>query len=153
MEFFTPCYLIFFHYRCPVGWWICCLDETSNTRTKYYFWLDRLQNSDSHFFYFSSQYSSSLLMMMTIEKCFAFYLPLKSKIVCTARNTKRICVATGILLFAFNLQLVFLNKFVTDSIGEIMCVFVGVHEDYEKNLLSDWYLFIFLYSYMYHSHS
>ena len=83
-------------------------------------------------FYFSSQYSSSLVMVMTIEKCFALYLPLKSKIVCTARKAKRICAATEILLFAFNLQLVFLNKFVTDSIGEIMCVFVGVHEDYEK---------------------
>ena len=96
-------------------------------------------------FYFSSQYSSSLLMMMTIEKCFALYLPLKSKIVCTARNAKRIYAATGIPLFAFNLQLVFLNKFVTDSIGEIMCVFVGVHEDYEKTFcLID----TFLYSYI-----
>ena len=83
-------------------------------------------------------------MMMTIEKCFALCLPLKSKIVCTEKNAKR-CAATGIVLFAFNLKLVFLNKFVTESIGEIMFVFVGVPEDYETT----YYLIgTFLYSYI-----
>ena len=45
----------------------------------------------------------------------------------------------------FNLQFVFLKKFVTDSIGEIMCVFVGVHEDYEKTF---YLIDTFLYSYI-----
>ena len=84
-------------------------------------------------------------MMMTIEKCFALYFPLKSKIVCTAGNAKKIRAVAGILLFAFNLQSVVLNKFVTDSIGEIICVFVGVPEDYETTF---YLIDNFLYSYI-----
>ena len=84
-------------------------------------------------------------MMMTIEKCFTLYFPLKSKIVCTVGKAKKICAVAGILLFAFNLQSVVVNKFVTDSIGEIICVFVGVPEDYETTF---YLIDNFLYSYI-----
>ena len=70
-------------------------------------------------------------MIMTVEKCFALYYLLKSKIICTVKNAKRICEAAGFLLFAFNLQVYFLNKFTIDSNGEKICVFDGFSVKYK----------------------
>ena len=61
-------------------------------------------------FYFGNNYSSTLLVMMSVEKCFAVYFPLKSKIVCTIRTAKWATGAAGIVLAAYNVNNFFLFK-------------------------------------------
>ena len=61
-------------------------------------------------FYFGRHYSSILLVLMSVEKCFAVYFPLKSKIVCTIRTAKLTTGAAGIVLAAYNVNRFFSFK-------------------------------------------
>ena len=84
------------------------------------------------FFFFCSQYSSSLLMAMTVEKYFALYFPLQSKSVCTVRTAKKITLTAALVLFGFNLHLVFIRDAETDSNGEKQCIWVRVPISYKN---------------------
>ena len=96
-------------------------------------------------YYFCRQYSSSLLMIMTVEKCFALYFPLKSKIICTVSTAKKICATVAFALFGWNLQHVFLSDGKTSSNGEKYCIWLHIPLYYIKALnLSD----LSLYSYI-----
>ena len=81
-------------------------------------------------FYFCAHYSSCLLIAMTVEKCFALYFPLHTKSICTVRVAKKISLAIGLLLFAFNLHKVFTKDVVTLSNGMKTCVWVHVPDKY-----------------------
>ena len=44
-----------------------------------------------------------LLVLMSVEKCFAFYFPLKSKTVCTIRTAKWATGIVGVILAGYDL--------------------------------------------------
>ena len=59
-------------------------------------------------FYFGRHYSSALLVVMCAEKCFALYVPLKAKAICTAKTAKWTTAFVGIVLAFYNvLYLIF----------------------------------------------
>ena len=96
-------------------------------------------------YYFCRQYSSSLLMIMTVEKCFALYFPLKSKIISTVSTAKKICATVAFALFGWNLQHIFLSDGKTSSNGEKYCIWLHIPLYYIKALnLTD----LSLYSYI-----
>ena len=96
-------------------------------------------------FYFFAHYSSCLLIAMAVEKCFALYFPLHTKSICTVRAAKKISLAIGILLFAFNLHKVFIKDVVTLSNGMKTCVWVHVPDQYPKIFYN---ISAFLYSFI-----
>ena len=51
-----------------------------------------------------------LLVLMSLEKCFAVYFPLKSKIVCTAKTAKWATGIVGVMLTSYNLVHFFLRE-------------------------------------------
>ena len=74
-------------------------------------------------FYFGRHYSSMLLVLMSIEKCFAVYLPLKAKTVCTVRTAKWATGIVGVILVSYDLvYLVGVESSITLS-GHHICVF------------------------------
>ena len=52
--------------------------------------------------FFGRHYSSSLLVLMSLEKCFAVYFPLKSKIICTVKTAKWATSIVGVILAGYN---------------------------------------------------
>ena len=63
--------------------------------------------TDCKLFYFlydfCMQYSSSILVLMSLEKCFAVYFPMKSKMICTVRTAKWATGIVGTVLISFNI--------------------------------------------------
>ena len=53
-------------------------------------------------FYFGRHYSSMLLVMMSLEKCYAVFLPFKSKTVCTVRTAKWSTGIVGLILAGYD---------------------------------------------------
>ena len=96
-------------------------------------------------YFFSSQYSSSLLMAMTVEKCFALYFPLQSKSVCTVRTAKKFSLTAAIVLFVFNLHLVFIRDAETVSNGKKQCIWIWVPLAYKATYYQ---IYAFLYSFI-----
>ena len=87
--------------------------------------------------YFCQQYSSTLLVTMAIEKCFALYLPLRTKRLCTMGNAKKISLFSGVIIFAFNASAFFIYSTETASDGKKHCVFVNVPDGYQFYSLSN----------------
>ena len=63
---------------------------------------------------------------MSIEKFFALYFPLKSKLVCTVNTAKWVCGISAVLYGAYNSPLIILSKRV-EMYGYVYC---DVHEGY-----------------------
>ena len=60
---------------------------------------------------------------MSLEKCFAVYFSLKSKIVCTVKTAKRVTGVFGVILAGYNLQWFVFNKpEVSKKSGHYRCV-------------------------------
>ena len=96
-------------------------------------------------FFFSSQYSLALLMAMAVEKCIALYFPLQTKSICTVRNAKIISTAAAIMLFVFNVHLIFIRDSKTDPHGKKTSIWVRVPQSYKAT----YYQFdAFLYSFI-----
>ena len=95
------------------------------------------------------QYSSWLLVVMSFEICFAVYLPLKSKTVCTVRTAKWTTGIVGTILAGYNSVQFFANdtRFIT-SYGRYECV---ASSDYRQILhavddaLHSWGLFLIMF--------
>ena len=61
-----------------------------------------------------------LLVLMSLEKCFAVYFPLKSKIVCTVRSAKWSTSVVGVIIAGYDSLYFFVTEYEVSS-----CVFVG----------------------------
>ena len=96
-------------------------------------------------FFFSSQYSSALLMTMAVEKCIALYFPLQTKSICTVRNAKIISAAAALMLFVFNVHLIFIRDAKTDPDGKKTCIWVRVPQSYKATYYQ---IDAFLYSFI-----
>ena len=83
-------------------------------------------------FFFSSQYSSALLMTMAVEKCIALYFPLQTKSICTVRNAKMISASAAVMLFVFNVHLIFIRDSKTDPNGIETCTWIWVSQSYKS---------------------
>ena len=68
---------------------------------------------------------------MAIEKCFALYLPLRTKRLCTMGNAKKLSLFSGVIIFAFNASAFFIYGTETASDGKKHCVFVNVPDGYQ----------------------
>ena len=96
-------------------------------------------------FFFSSQYSSALLMTMAVEKCIALHFPLQTKSTCTVRNAKIISAAAAVMLFVFNVHLIFIKDAKTNPDEKKTCIWVRVPQSYKAT----YYQFdAFLYSFI-----
>ena len=84
-------------------------------------------------FYFGRHYSSMLLVLMSIEKCFAVYFPLKSKIVCTVGTAKWVTGVVGFILMCYDSVYMFAmkSKFM-ESAGRYGCFYLD--RSYQKAL-------------------
>ena len=71
-------------------------------------------------YFFCRHYSSGLLVFMSIEKFFALYFPLKSKLVCTVKTAKWVCGISAVLYGAYNAPLIVLSKRV-EMHGYVYC--------------------------------
>ena len=79
---------------------------------------------------FDRHYSSMLLVLMSVEKCFAVYFLLKSKIVCTVRTAKWVTGIVGLVLAGYNsLHLSEWESRFIKSNGRHVCVFTN---DYRR---------------------
>ena len=75
-------------------------------------------------FYFGRHYSSMLLVLMSVEKCFAVYFPLKSKIVCTVRTAKWSTSVVGVIIAGYDSLYFFVTEYqVSETSGA--CIFAG----------------------------
>ena len=64
-----------------------------------------------------------LIILMSIEKCFAVYFPLKSKIVCTIKTAKWSTGITGVTLAGYNLQwFVVMESGITEWSDDYICI-------------------------------
>ena len=61
-----------------------------------------------------------LLVLMSLEKCFAVYFPLKSKIVCTVRSAKWSTSVVGVIIAGYDSLYFFVTEYEVSS-----CVFAG----------------------------
>ena len=79
-----------------------------------------------YLFYVGKHCSSTLLVLMSMEKCFAVFFPLKSKIICTVKTAKW---ATGIVGFVFagydSVYFFAMKAKFIESSGTRECVYVG----------------------------
>ena len=57
---------------------------------------------------FCFEYSSALLVIMSIEKCYALYLPFNAKVVCTVKTAKWVCGITAAIYAVYNSPLLVL---------------------------------------------
>ena len=71
-------------------------------------------------YFFCRHYSSGLLVFMSIEKFFALYFPLKSKLICTVKTAKWVCGISAVLYGAYNSPLIVLSKRV-EMYGYVYC--------------------------------
>ena len=92
-------------------------------------------------FRFGRHYSSMLLVLMSIEKCFAVYFPLKSKIVCTVKTSKWATGIVGFILAGYDsVYSVAFDTFIKPS-GNKFCALIG------KYLVPVWSVDAVLYSF------
>ena len=83
-------------------------------------------------FYFGRHYSSMLLVLMSIKKCFAVYLPLKAKTVCTVKTAKWSTGAVGVILASYDLvYFVGFESDISKSSGHHIC---ALNDDYREIL-------------------
>ena len=73
-------------------------------------------------FRFGRHYSSMLLVLMSIEKCFAVYFPLKSKVVCTVRTAKWATGIVGVILAGYDSVYFVAFDTLINSSGSKVCI-------------------------------
>ena len=62
--------------------------------------------------------------MMSVEKCFAVYFPLKSKIVCTVRSAKWSPCVVGVIIAGYDSLYLFVTEYEASELSGT-CVFAG----------------------------
>ena len=68
---------------------------------------------------------------MSVEKFFALYFPLKTKIVCTVKMAKKVTVCTSIIISAFDSQFFFIMENHEDNYCEFKRVSKKIFNDIE----------------------
>ena len=96
------------------------------------------------FLYFGFTFSSSILLIISVEKCFALYLPFKSKTVCTVSIAKRVSLVTALIYAAFFSQMFYFAKGPSCWQGSYCNIFFPSYV-YQKYFLTSIQLFIPMY--------
>ena len=84
-------------------------------------------------------------MAMVVKKCIILYFPLQTKSICTVRNAKTISAAAAVMLFVFNVHLIFIRDLRTDPDGKKTCIWVRVPLNYKATYYQ---IDAFLYSFI-----
>ena len=105
--------------------WIGCFLTwlTFLTRNKINPWIWMDSKLTYYLFFFGRHYSSMLLVLMSVEKCFVFYFPLKSKSICTVKTAKLATEIVGIIMAGYNLVYIFVLK--ASSSDLYPCIYIG----------------------------
>ena len=56
-------------------------------------------------------------MVMAVEKVFALYFPFQTKSICTVSTVKKISAAIALILFIFDVHIIFIRDAKTNSKG------------------------------------
>ena len=85
-------------------------------------------------FFFSAHFSSALLIIMSVEKTFVLYFPLKTKIFCTVKTAKRVCLFTTVIFVAYELQWFIIYDARTQN-GVQNCIYVRIPPGHQNIVL------------------